>query len=774
MSMRSDRPTPDFQLLFERLPGLFLALTPDLRIVAASDAYLKAIRITREEMLGRYLFAVFPDNTADPSATRVRNLRASLDRVLRLKEPDAIPAQRYDLPRPDGTFEERYWSPLNTPILDEQGNVQYILHQVEEVTRQVKLQADFDMAMQESQERLQLVVENTPDAIYVKDAEGRFLLVNSAAAALTGHVPDEVLGRSVEELYPPESARQMRAVDQTVMDTGRTVSLEETIRLPSGVEKVFLTTKYPYRSADGRVRGAMGISHDITDRKHGEEQQARYAAIVAFSPNAVLNVNPETDTVETWNKGAERLYGYTAAEILGKARSLLIPPELRAPYERSRDAVLRGERQEYLETVALRKDGARVDVRLSQFPVRDAQGRIRDIGVIASDITEQKRLLDALRESEDRYRRLVEVSPEAIMIDQDWKISYANPAAASLFAAPDPEAIVGRSLLDFMHPDDARSFAERIRQVRQEGKTSLLIEERIVRLDGTIATVETTVSPFTLKGQPGVLAIIRDITKRRRALEDAALKAVELKKVQELSRLKDHFLSTISHEMKTPLSLIMGYTEMLEEACPQQDIVMGIREGSRRLTEQIDKILDYSALVSGTLTLYQTELNLREIAEHVRAIMEERFRLKGVAFKLDVAPATPDIQGDFRRITQALLELLENALKFTPTGGQVGLRIAPTDAQVRIDVWDTGSGIPEDEFETIWAAFSQLAVGDAFRTGGLGLGLTIVKMLAELHGGKVAVVSQPGKGSTFSILLPAGIAPGSPGAHPGSAETGKT
>ena len=252
----------------------------------------------------------------------------------------------------------------------------------------------------------------------------------------------------------------------------------------------------------------------------------------------------------------------------------------------------------------------------------------------------------------------------------------------------------------------------------------------------------------------GYAVITRDMTERKLAYEEVARRTAELSKARELNALKDHFLSTISHEMKTPLSLITGYAELLEESGEQPELVAGIQEGSRRLTEHIDHILDYSALLSGALPLYLSEVNLSEAAANARAVLEAEGRARGRSVDLQVDPRTPPIRGDARRITQMISELLENAATFTPPGGRMGVRISPAGPDVRLDVWDTGAGISETDFPRIWEAFSQLAVGDAFRKGGLGLGLTIVKKLAELHGGKVAVVSQLGHGTTFTITLP--------------------
>lgn len=362
-----------------------------------------------------------------------------------------------------------------------------------------------------------------------------------------------------------------------------------------------------------------------------EAEARELAAIVESSEDAIISTDPELTTITFWNRGAEQTFGWTAEEAIGQPPTLTTPPERCAEFHAVAERLRQGQPLAVYESEGIRKDDTRLDVSVSTFPVKDAEGRI-----------------------------------------------------------------------------------------------------------------------------VGISTIQRDITERKRVVEEMARRTAELKKAEELNQLKDHFLSTISHEMKTPLSLIVGYTELLEDACPEASVVEGIKDGSRRLTEHIDHMLDYSALITGTLPLYRTEVQLAEVAENVRAMQEHEFQDKGLTLEVEIAPDTPELYGDSRRITQILHELLANAAKFTPAGGTVGLRIAPEAGQVRMDVWDTGPGIPEADFGRIWEAFTQLSIGDAVRSGGLGLGLTIVKKLVELHGGRVAVVSQVGRGTTFSVILPVG------------------
>lgn len=228
-----------------------------------------------------------------------------------------------------------------------------------------------------------------------------------------------------------------------------------------------------------------------------------------------------------------------------------------------------------------------------------------------------------------------------------------------------------------------------------------------------------------------------------------------LSKLKTLDQLKDTFLSTISHEMKTPLSLIIGYTELLQDKYPTEELLKGLLDGSRRLSTHINNMLDYSALLGDSLPLYKTEVSIPEVARNALDIMETEFTLANLQVEAHLDPETPPVYGDSRRITQIFLELLDNARKYTPAGGRVGVNVAPHDGGVRIEVWDTGMGIQEEDRERIWEAFDQLASGDALRKCGLGLGLTIVKKLTELHHGRVSVESHPGQGSRFTIDLPA-------------------
>jgi two-component system sensor kinase FixL len=304
---------PDFRLLFESLPGLYLVLTPDLRIVGASDAYLHATLTRRGDILGRHLFEVFPDNPDDPEATGVENLSASLGRVLKFRRPDAMALQKYDVRRPDGSFEEKYWSPLNTPVLNVGGEVGFILHRVEDVTELVRLQragtakdvfvreqqvaiehlraanealADSHETLKQNEARLHSILETIPDAMIVIDENGTVQSFSTAAERLFGYAAAEVRGRNVNVLMPSPYREEHDRYLYRYHATGerRIIGIG---RIVVGLRKD--GTTFPMELAVGEVeiegkREYTGFVRDITQRTESERRlQSVQAELVHVS-----------------------------------------------------------------------------------------------------------------------------------------------------------------------------------------------------------------------------------------------------------------------------------------------------------------------------------------------------------------------------------------------------------------------------------------------------------------------------------------------------------
>lgn len=311
---------PDFRALFEAAPGLYLVLTAELRIVAVSEAYLRATMTRREDILGRALFEVFPDNPSEVGATGTRNLRASLGRVLSERVPDAMAVQKYDIRRPaseGGGFEERFWSPLNSPVLGPDGSVRYIIHRVEDVT-------DFLRLKQKGAEQVRMTEELRTRAEQVEA---------------------EVFLR----------AQQVQETNDKLREANRALEAA--------------------RSRDERL-----------------------ASIVAHSNDAIVSEDA-AGTIRTWNAGAERLFGYAAAEVVGKPLSVLVPTDRAEEWPEFLGRLRTGEPVIRVETVRIAKDGRRLDVSLTLSPLRDAEGTFVGVSKIARDISGHKQAEAALREA---------------------------------------------------------------------------------------------------------------------------------------------------------------------------------------------------------------------------------------------------------------------------------------------------------------------------------------------------------------------------------------
>jgi PAS domain S-box-containing protein len=279
----------DFRALFESAPGLYLVLTPDLTIVAVSDAYARATMTRREEIVGRRLFDVFPDNPDDPGATGTANLRASLDRVLHDRTPDSMALQKYDIRRPEsegGAFEERYWSPLNSPVLDASGQVRYIIHQVEDVTEFIRLQqqgaaerrlteelrtnaARMEATLQATA-RYRALMEQANDAILILDLSGRILEANRESERLFGRPRAQIVGRNYDDfVVPDERADSADRRRRLVTEGALRVMARHIERAGGGVVSVDVSGSLVRIGGESSV---LAILRDITERERLEAQ----------------------------------------------------------------------------------------------------------------------------------------------------------------------------------------------------------------------------------------------------------------------------------------------------------------------------------------------------------------------------------------------------------------------------------------------------------------------------------------------------------------------
>lgn len=386
---------------------------------------------------------------------------------------------------------------------------------------------------------------------------------------------------------------------------------------------------------------------------------------------------------------------------------------------------------------------------------------MRMVGVTL-DITERKQAEVALIESEERYRQLVELCPEGIIIQSEGKFVFANQAALRFFGAESSEQLLGKFVLDFVHPDYYKLVETRMQQVRENQKVPM-VEEKWFRLDGTILDAEVAAIPFIYQSQPAAQVAIRDITERKQGeAERAELLAqaqVARQEAELANRTKDEFLAIVSHELRTPLNAIVGWTKLLQnQQLDEANITRALSTIERNTQVQlqlIEDLLDISRMIRGNLRLTMTSVNLATVLEMAVSNLRPSAESKQLQLQVRIESTTSYVFGDLYRLQQIITNLLSNAIKFTPSGGRVEIQLEQVGSQAQIQVKDTGKGIDPDFLPYIFERFTRADSSTTRAKDGLGLGLAIVRHLVELHNGSISAAS-PGKGqgATFTVNLP--------------------
>jgi PAS domain S-box-containing protein len=497
-------------------------------------------------------------------------------------------------------------------------------------------------------------------------------------------------------------------------------------------------------------------------RSREEDARARLAAIVESSDDAIISKSLD-GIIRTWNRGAERIFGYTAAEAIGRPITMLMPPDRVSEERVILERLRRGDRVDHYETIRVRKDGVEMHVSLTVSPIRDSRGNVVGASKIARDITSRKAMEAALRESEARLRAVVETTPECVkIVSPEGEVLFINPGGAQLLDADDTSSLIGRKLEQFVvaeHRDAWRNHHARVCAGEK-----LVWQFETIGLRGTRRWMETHPNPLPLPdGRNGQLAVTRDITGRKMAeIEREQLLESERAARAEAERiglLKDEFLATLSHELRTPLNAILGWSQVLRTRTHQPDeITEGlavIERNARVQTQLIEDLLDMSRIISGKIRLEVQQVDLQEVIKAAVASVRHSADAKDIRIHMLMDPLAGPVRGDPSRLQQCFWNLLSNAIKFTPKGGRVQVSLERVNSQVEVCVSDNGQGIKPEFMPHLFERFRQADASTTRRHGGLGLGLSIVKHLVELHGGTVRARSPgEGQGATFCISLP--------------------
>ena len=639
------------------------------------------------------------------------------------------------------------------------------------------------------------LINLTSDAIIVRHQGGRIRFWNHGAERMYGYSAAEAVGRSSHELLKTRFPESLAAIEQQLDYVG--VWMGELEHQTRDGRTLRVLSRWQ-RGRPGPEQEILESNTDITRQRSTDEPlqsserrctdaQAQLASIAAASSDAIVGKDLQ-GRITCWNTGAERIFGYREAEVMGKSIYLIIPPDLHHEEQAIMSRIRRGEATETYETTRRRKDGTLVPVSVSVSPVKDAQGVVIGGSKIARDITRRKRVQEELRDSEARYRESFDSAAVGIAhVGLDGRWLHFNEAVCAI-TGYSHEALRRLTFIDITHPEDREpSQAHADRLLSGEIK-SYSLQKRYVRPDGTLVWVHITVSlSRDAADHPAhFIAVIQDISERKAFEERIQNLLYEREQLLEAERsaraeaevanhLKDEFLATLSHELRTPLSNVLTWSRLLQQKYPNAEEVLQrglnvIVENAGMQAQMITELLDMSRIASGKLQLDRKLIDLNELVDAAVLSQRPAAEAKGLTLTVHKVSGSVPISADATRLQQVIWNLLSNAIKFTPAGGKIQASIRCEGPWATLKIVDTGVGISAAFLPHVFDRFRQAEATTTRRFGGLGLGLAIVKQLVQLHGGNVqARSSGEGTGATFTVRLPLGRAAADmAGGYPGN------
>ena len=599
--------------------------------------------------------------------------------------------------------------------------------------------------------------DTIPDLIAILDTDYRIIRANRAMADALKVSSKEALGLTCyQHLHgtdaPPDNCPHRQVLADSLWHSAE--CYEERLG------RWFQMATTPVTDEAGRLIGSVHVAHDITDLKRHEQELKEGRALLRCLIDSISDLIYIKDCNGLYlgcNKACEEFLGIPEHEQIGKTDFYLFDREFAESVIKLDRQIVSDREPRCTEEWVTNSDGRMVLLDTVKAPYLAEDGTCLGLVGVSRDITQRKQIEEALLRSEERFRSIMELSPDIIsIITGDGVLAYNSPAALTIHGYSNAE-MAERNTFDLIHPDD-RSHVEKIfNMILEDPSQPRTVQYRYRNKDGTYTWMEATgTNHLDNPNIKGLITMSRDITVRKQS-EEVLQRAIVM--AEAASQAKSEFLSNISHEIRTPMNAIIGLGYLALQTnltSRQQDYLTKMTSAADGLMQLLNNLLDLSKIEAGMMVLAETSFKLQPLLEHLLSLVGVGATAKGVRLMLTNDPQTPNyLVGDSVRLEQILLNLLGNAVKFTSVG-EVELSVRPLaeeDAQVTIEfaLRDTGIGLTPEQVSTIFEAFTQADGSTTRHYGGTGLGLNICRRLVALMGGEIRVESEPGRGSTFTV-----------------------
>ncbi len=784
-----------------------MVMAPDFTIVAVNDAHLEATGAVRENIVGRDIFDAFPANPGHLDDDGVFNVRASMLRVLQTRQPDIMPIQRYDVPiqgRPEVGFTMRYWKPVHFPVLDARGEVAYIVQHVENVTQAMtdtehanKMRAEISVQAQQISGLRYIadLFEQAPAFMAVLTGpEHRVAFVNSGYLKLIGY--RDIIGKTVAEGLPDATDQGYVTLLDHVFRSGEAYAADgakyEVQAMPGGpVNERFVDFVFqPIRDVQGELNGILVQGVDVTERVLNENRRnalirfteavrdLRAPEDIIFQACVILGetlgvcrvgygtIDPVAETLTVardWNaRGVASLagtlnlrdYGSFIDDLkLGKFIAIDdVEQDLRT---REAAAALKERSAGSFVNVPVKEDDRLVAVMfINNSDAREWLAEdlalIKDIAERTRTASERLRSEMAMRLSEAKFRTITDAMPQMVWSTRpDGFHDYYNDQWYR-FTGVRYGSTDGDGWNDLFHPDEQQLAWAKWRHSLHTGET-YEVEYRLRHHSGDYRWVLGRAQPVFGEGGKIVrwMGTCTDIHAQK--LAEEALRRESLR--------KDEFLAMLAHELRNPLAPISTAAQLIK--LPGADARRIAHAGDiierqvKHMVTIVDDLLDVSRVTRGLVQIQQTALDLKSVINGAIEQVQPLIQARRHELLLRITPQRTVVLGDRTRLIQALSNVLNNAVKYTPPSGHIALELDVMEGRARITIADNGIGIEPELLPLVFDLFTQAERTPDRAQGGLGLGLALVKSIVELHGGFVQVASEgASKGSSFAITLP--------------------